>query len=498
MKRRPLLAAAAILASSGGAAALFLACGEPRPKTPTTAETARAAFDGFYRPPTDRIPHELATNPGTPWGDWTGSGACKSCHAKEYAGWRDSFHSRTLYDAVDKTVFGDFGEKAGFANPEFAYAVKPSRSGDAFWMTVEANPAAKRAPDTYGAGVPKRPLGRFRVMYAFGNRRHQPYVTRDDEGRTWVLPVYWNDVEKRWLWDGWRPYVTNCAPCHTTGIRSTGVESAVEDAIANTNPQRWTLPPKDEGWAEGAVGCEVCHGPGRPHVRAVERMGVEGYRAYLASGGAPTIYDPDKADRETRMSQCDTCHSFFSESSVTWVPRPTGYDHVMLRRPITAQVSPEQFWVDGTDMSPCTVGRVFRESPMGRAKKAVECRDCHDSHGNADWAELVRPLEGNRLCLGCHGDAFPDAKALAAHTHHGAGSPGSLCAECHMPRDKRFTNGVQVMSAQIRSHAFSTPTGKEDEVGGPGPSCNTCHTDRDAAWTRAVLSAWRSGTAPPR
>ena len=151
-------------------------------------------------------------------------------------------------------------------------------------------------------------------------------------------------------------------------------------------------------------------------------------------------------------------------------------------------------------MSPCTVGRVFRESKMGR--KGVECRDCHDSHGNSDWAELVLPTSDNRLCLKCHeadpSGSYKDAASVARHTRHAAGSPGSLCVECHMPRDKRFSNGIHVMSAQIHSHAMTVPTGYEGERGGPEPSCNTCHTDRDAAWTRAVLSAWKAGTPPPR
>jgi predicted CXXCH cytochrome family protein len=265
--------------------------------------------------------------------------------------------------------------------------------------------------------------------------------------------------------------------------------------LAMTNPMgsAWSPPPGQEGWAEGAVGCELCHGPGRPHVDAVRRMGPEGYRAYLAGGGAPTIYDPAKDTPENRMKQCDSCHNFMAESPVTWIPGPHGYDHEMLVAPIepSRDVRDMSFYADGTDMSPCTVGRVFRESKMGRSGK-VECSTCHDSHGNAHWAELRQ--EGNGLCTSCHlgnHKELADKKALEAHTRHPADGPGSSCIECHMRRDKRFTNGVEVMSDLLPSHDFGTPTGEESPLG-PGPSCNVCHTDRDREWTRATLLRWRS------
>jgi predicted CXXCH cytochrome family protein len=488
------LAAAALLAGGVAAWRRLAHDGPPRPPESGTGAVARRAWEAFYRPDPDRIPHELATNPGRPWGDFVGSRACAECHAREFRGWRESFHSRTLYDAVPRTTFGDFSGATSFEDPEFPFRVYPMRSGDRMTMRIAANPAATRRTDTYGSGVPPEPTGNFEVLYAFGNRRHQPYVTRAKDGRHWVLPVYWNDVTKTWMWDGWRPYVQRCASCHVTGIRSTDRAGPPDEILNMTFPPRWNVAPQDEGWADGAVGCEACHGPGRGHVDAVRRMGDGPYRAWLAGGGAPTIYDPGKDTPARRMQQCDQCHDFFTESTTTWWPRPTGYDRDPVRRPL---VPPDaQFWPDGTDMSPCTVGTVFRGSRMGKA--GVECRDCHDAHGNANWAELTLPLEGNLLCLRCHGAdasrAFVDDAAVARHARHAVGSPGTLCVECHMPRDKRFSNGVQVMSAQIHSHAMSIPTGEEDRRGGPPPACNACHTDRDSAWTRARLAEWRKGT----
>lgn len=508
MARRPLLLAGSILAA--GAVVVASACGDRKPKASDTGATARRVWAAMYRPATDRVPEELATNPGTPWGDWVGSQACRECHEAEFRGWRKSFHSRTLYDAVPGTVFGDFSPTspgaAGAPEGGFAFTVEPIRRDDAFSMRIGRARGSTQPADTYGAGLPPNPAGNFPVLFAFGNRRNQPYVTRAADGRHWVLPFMWDDAAGRFEYCGWRPYVTNCANCHVTGIRSTTVPGARADLIGSTVPQHYNVAPQDEGWAEGAVGCETCHGPGRPHVETVRRMGAEAYRRFLAEGGAPTIYDPAKDTRERRMQQCDTCHSFMSESPVSWHPGPTGYardPHQWRIRPGRTDAvlkDTGQFYADGTDMSPCTVGWALRASAMGHA--GVECRDCHDPHGNDHWAELIRPVETNALCLHCHAaDAsghFASEAAILRHTRHAKDSPGSLCAECHMPRIKRFSDGIHVMSAHLPGHEFSVPTGRESDQGGPPASCNVCHTDRDAAWTREVLRAWKEGRPAPR
>ncbi|MCC7139075.1 MAG: cytochrome c3 family protein [Planctomycetes bacterium] len=497
MRRVPLVLAVAVATGLASVAGV-VACRGGGPPTKGTGEVALETWKDFFRPPNDRIPSKWATNPGTPWGDYVGSRACEACHTQAYAGWRDSFHSRTLYDVVPQTVFGDYSGATTYTSDEHPFTVVPQRLDDRFVMRIQRNPAAQGREDTYGAGVPAEATGVFEVLYAFGNRRHQPYVTKTKDGRHWVLPVYWNDVKHEWMWDGWRPYVTSCAHCHVTGIRSTSRQGRREDELPFTGPVRWNVAPQDEGWAEGSVGCELCHGPGKGHLDAVARMGDDGYRTYLAGGGAATIYNPARDTAQRRMQQCDQCHNFFTESQVTWVPKPDGYG----RDPYFRRVRPDegQFYEDGTDMSPCTVGHTFRESGMG--KKGLECRDCHDAHGNPSWAEVKRPVEGNALCLHCHREdasrRFADDAAVARHTRHRLDGPGSLCVECHMPRDKHFTNGIQLMSAKLPSHAFTSPTGREADDGGPPATCNFCHVDRDGPWTRKVLEAWKAGTTPPR
>ena len=487
------------------AATAFFACGEGKPDRPVaggpaavpaagpaasdTGATALATWKGFFRPRENRIPHELATNPGTPWGDYVGSKACKECHPKDYAGWRDSFHSRTLYDTHPKTVMGDFSGATGtFDDPQYPSSVRPFVKDGRFYMEI----SRKRLGIPHTMESPLVEEGVFEVIYAFGNRRHQPYVGRSTDGKYWVMPIYWDDVKRAFSWDGWRPYTSNCANCHVTGIKTGEKPSYSEQPpIGMTNPPRYLPPPDREGWAEGAVGCEVCHGPGRNHVAKAKEMGADGYRAYLAGGGEPTIYDPGKDTPTRRAQQCSTCHTFFAESQVTFVPGPKGYPHEPLAIvPKKGEIG--RYYENGTEMTICSIQRVLEHSKMGKA--GVECRDCHDPHGNAHWAELTLSADDNSLCLKCHqaneSGAFKDAVAVAKHARHKPDGPGVLCVECHMPRDKRFSEGILVMSTELHSHEMTTPTGYESERGGPPSACNMCHKDRDALWTRKTLEAW--------
>lgn len=507
--RRAVLAAACACAL----APWLISCGDDaRPPAPPTDTAARAreVFEGFHEVDPERIPSRLATNPGRPWGDFVGSDACKRCHEEDYAKWRGSFHSRTLYDAVTETVFGDFSGKVLFDDPEYAWHVTPSTVVDEatgkrrFFLDVhlrtvgEGGTGRVADADTYGSGVlPDTTQGPLEVFYAFGNRRHQPYVVRDKAGQAWVAPVYWDDIKKSWRYDGWRPYVRSCGTCHVTGIRT--ADRPWRPGLPEmpmTQPKRWNLAPAREQWAEGAVGCEVCHGPGRKHIEAVDRIGSNEYRRRLAAGTKQrTIYDGRSPVREHRMHACGSCHNFMTESSCTWSPGPKGYARDPLLEPLqpTSSIEPHadrkasQFYADGSHMSPCTVFTVYKSSKM--YKQGVDCGHCHDPHGTDHWADLLLPVADNSLCISCHMD-LDSVEAQTKHSMHEAGSGGNRCVECHMPRTMAFTNGEHMMSRQVHNHYFSSPTGKR-RPGGPPSSCNVCHDDRTHKWTRTTIAAWK-------
>ena len=82
--------------------------------------------------------------------------------------------------------------------------------------------------------------------------------------------------------------------------------------------------------------------------------------------------------------------------------------------------------------------------------RGVTCFSCHDPHGTEN-AGMVRKT-GNALCLDCHGPNAqngPHAATIEQHTHHAAGSAGSECIACHMPKIEQT-----IADQNVRSHTF--------------------------------------------
>jgi predicted CXXCH cytochrome family protein len=117
----------------------------------------------------------------------------------------------------------------------------------------------------------------------------------------------------------------------------------------------------------------------------------------------------------------------------------------------------------------------------------VACFTCHDSHGTENSALLRKPA--NELCLDCHGPNAPNGPHTATieeHTHHKAGSPGSECIVCHMPKIAQTLGDVNV-----RSHTFRFISPATAEALKIPNACNVCHADKSAKWATDVLNSWR-------
>jgi len=118
--------------------------------------------------------------------------------------------------------------------------------------------------------------------------------------------------------------------------------------------------------------------------------------------------------------------------------------------------------------------------------RGVTCFSCHDVHGTANDADLIKPAAV--LCLECHGPNSPNgprAATIEQHTHHKAGSAGNDCVGCHMPKIEQTIADVNVRSHTFR---FITPAMTE-RLKIPNP-CTTCHQDKSPAWAAERLERW--------
>jgi predicted CXXCH cytochrome family protein len=118
--------------------------------------------------------------------------------------------------------------------------------------------------------------------------------------------------------------------------------------------------------------------------------------------------------------------------------------------------------------------------------RGVKCSSCHDAHGTENNALLLKPA--SVMCLECHGPNSPNGphtSTVEEHTHHNAGSSGSECVACHMPRIEQTIADVNVRSHTFR---FITPAMTETYKF-PNP-CTTCHKDKSTAWATAQMKTW--------
>ena len=80
----------------------------------------------------------------------------------------------------------------------------------------------------------------------------------------------------------------------------------------------------------------------------------------------------------------------------------------------------------------------------------------------------------------------PATSTLEAHTHHRAGSTGSECTACHMP--KIATEGVP--GAFVRSHTFRFITPAMTDKYKMPNACTGCHSDKSTAWATEAMRRW--------
>jgi formate-dependent nitrite reductase cytochrome c552 subunit len=81
---------------------------------------------------------------------------------------------------------------------------------------------------------------------------------------------------------------------------------------------------------------------------------------------------------------------------------------------------------------------------------------------------------------------------VSEHTHHAAGSPGSQCVACHMPRIEQT-----IKDNYVGAHTFRFITPQQTEQSGIPNPCTSCHTGKSNQWAKEELRNWNT-TSPWR
>ncbi len=364
---------------------------------------------------------------------YAGSKSCEKCHAQIFARWQKTPMANVVRD--------------------------PKQHPDAIIPNLATNTVAKFTVD--------------QVAFVYGSIWKQRYFTKVGDDY-FPLGAQWDVGNKKWLpynvpkagawWTQFyppdnmhRPTGPTCDGCHSVGYDV-----------------------KTKQVAEWNVACERCHGPGSEHV---------------ANGVRGNIMNPAHMDFVGANDTCISCHSegrpLVNPVEGRYFDWPVGYqagvklqDYWSLDGSTLGETTNFHF-ADGTGHKNRMQGNDFVQSVMYR--RGVTCFSCHDTHGTGNNAQLRKPAD--KLCLDCHGPRSPNGPAAAtleAHTHHKAGSKGSECIACHMPKIE--TQGVPGSFVRAHTFRFITPA-MTDKYKMPN-ACTSCHTDKTTTWATEAMRKW--------
>lgn len=435
-----------------------------------------------------------------PMDGYVSSSECRECHEHNHESWYQSYHRTMTQVATADTILGNFNNSTMRVDSAHStYSLKKDLGLP--WVNIQGPPAGSTTNSS---------AGDLPVLLTTGSHHMQVFWYPAGEGRAlyrlpfvhWVAEDRFLPMEATHLESPDKPFppvkgLWNdiCIQCHAT-YGKPNREAVGTDVIYDTKV------------VEFGIACEACHGPAGEHVR----LHREAKTAAKSFTGTDPIVNPGKLPHDRGSQVCGGCHAVHAPRNFAtgWRPHVPGDN--LLTNVIIGEVSEKMFadyrklhpgqsddqifqrelagyfWRDGMVR---IVGREYNgllESACHQ-RGEMSCFSCHEMHQSPadgrpvkEWADdqLRAETMGDQACVQCH-----DSKEFGtAHTHHAAGSGGSLCYNCHMPHT---TYGLL---KGVRSHTIESPSVKTSLVTGRPNACNLCHLDKSLDWAADQLSDW--------
>lgn len=231
--------------------------------------------------------------------------------------------------------------------------------------------------------------------------------------------------------------------------------------------------------------CEACHGPGGAHVAGGGRKGIG-----VGPGQMISFAKDDPTPVTERNARCLACHE--RRAHLSWKGSPherndvacTNCHTVMQRRSPKAQLARDN--VVETCAQCHLVKRaqlLGRPAHMPIPEGKMSCVDCHNPHGSATPAMLVKDSP-NDTCFTCHADKrgpflweHPPVQESCMNCHNPHGSNHQtmlkavvfrLCQQCHVETrhptspynpSSRFVFNRGCVNCHARIHGSNHPSG---------------------------------------
>ncbi len=402
------------------------------------------------------------------------SQACEECHESQHASWHATYHRTMTQIPSPEAVAAPFnGEQVEVEDVKATF----TRQGDDYFARFETMDDAE--------------VERQILMTTGSHFMQVCWMSTGWERQLEMVPFAYLKEDQRWI------------PRRAAFLQPPGAEVSFETGRWNRGCMRChtthgvpgvAAMQMDTRVAEFGIGCEACHGPGENHIR------------FYKSGESPLIKDdivnPSLLSHERSSQVCGRCHLVsamvdepdYLQHGFSYQP---GDDLEKSRNIGQSEFGESHFWPDGMVR---TSGREFnavRASPCFQHGE-LSCLSCHSMHQSEDdsrdrkqWANglLQSKALGNGTCLQCHTE-FESTEKRTEHTHHVAGSDGSLCYNCHMP----YT--MYGLLKTSRNHQINSPNVHVTLDTGRPNACNLCHLDKSLGWTAYYLQNWYDITPP--
>ena len=388
---------------------------------------------------------------------------CISCHQQSQHDWQQSDHSKAMAIADTSTVLADFDNKqVEHYGQKAHFFIKDDR----YQVTISYD----EKTDTYP------------IKYTFGHFPLQQYLVETEPGRLQVLPFAWDSRNKeeggqRWYHNysheeirpqdrlHWRQPLQNwngmCADCHSDGL------------VRNYNADKNNF---NSQFDNINVGCLSCHSDMSEHAESDQKRNVlndvlstkHPTGLWLRSIGEKTAHWQGEPRDNAFMDGCFACHALRAPLTDGIEPNKAFLDQFTPQLP-----SAPNYHADGQIKEEVYVYGSFLQSKM--FAKGVNCLDCHDKH------TMKLKVEGNGLCLQCHGAEVYNVKE---HHQHEDNSTGAQCVNCHMPTNRYM--GVD----DRRDHSFKIPRPDLSLAFNTPNACTKCHDDKNNQWASDNLTKW--------
>ncbi|MEN8263712.1 MAG: multiheme c-type cytochrome [Nitrospirota bacterium] len=377
--------------------------------------------------------------------EYVGSEKCKECHWREHDSWKHTLHSKFIRPINELSVVGHFQHDNKLTVKVTGKSPNLAREEITTTMFIKNG---KYYVNTIG---PDWKYHDYEIMNVIGVNRKQNYITKFPNGELHVLPVEWQDSEKKWVdlngleryypgsgkyWsDPGRIWQFKCGSCHVTGMNIGYNKSS--DSFDTT-------------WVDLGIGCEACHGAGSNHIIAAKSFQRE----------KETIINPAKLPWKLRAMVCGQCHNW-GASTADISPTKEGFPK-KYAFPYGYAVGKALhiYYEDEPDEEKKHHQQYTEWLDSPHAEAGIICLTCHGvhqegAHRSPNKSQTKAPA--NTLCTGCH----KAVKLKAAHRIHTFGS----CIACHMPKSKGHEH----------SHSFKFVSPEESlRAGGIDKKMNSC------------------------